>query len=96
MVQVLFYLSNNTVLDMDDLVGLVGHTAFVCYYDDGHALVSIQTLQQLHHLYRRLRVQSASRLIGQDNLWFCDECTGVMSARAIATRCFCPPDSSLG
>ena len=53
---------------MNNLIGFVGHAALVGNHHDGHALLLVQSFQQFHHLYRSLRVESARRLVGQDNL----------------------------
>ena len=52
---------------MDDLVRLVGNTAFVGYDDDGHSH-SMQVFQYLHYFYGSFAVQSACRFVGKDDL----------------------------
>ena len=90
MIPIVFYTSYESVLDVYDLVGLVGHTAFMSHHHNGHAFFLVQFLQQVHHLDTCLGIECTGRFIGKDNLWFGNE------ARAMATRCFCPPDISLG
>lgn len=86
---VVFDSFNDTVLNVYYLVGLVGNSAFVCDDYDGHPR-PVQVFQYLHHFYGGLTVQcscgSSARII----------CGRVMSARAMATRCFCPPLISFG
>ena len=49
---------------MDNLIGLVGYTAFVGYHHDGHSLFLVQFLQQVHHFHARFGVEGSGRLIG--------------------------------
>ena len=79
-------LADDTVLDMDYLIRLVRYTALVRHHHDGHILLLVQLLEQLHHLHRGLRVQCARRLIGQDNLWTGDECSGYCHALFLSSR----------
>lgn len=41
-VEVLFYFSDDAVLDMDDFVGGVGHTTLMGHHDDGLVLLCIE------------------------------------------------------
>ena len=82
---VVFDSFNDTVLNVYYLVGLVGNSAFVCDDYDGHPR-PVQVFQYLHHFYGTCPVGSSARII----------CGRVMSARAMATRCFCPPLISFG
>ena len=88
-IQVLFNASYHTVFNVDNLVCLIGNAALVGYDHDGHARF-MQVFQNLHDLYgvllSRAPVGSSARII-----W-----GRVINARAMATRCFCPPDISLG
>ena len=81
-------LTDDAVLDMYYLVRLIRHAALVRHHDDGHTVVLVQLLQQLHHLHRSLRVQCARRLIGQNNLWMGDECSGYCHALFLSSRQF--------
>ena len=56
-----------SVFNMYNLVGAIGHTALVRHHHDGDALFRVELLQQLHHLDAGFRVEGARRLIGQDN-----------------------------
>ena len=76
MVSVVFDASDESVLDMDNLIGLVGYTAFVGYHHDGHSLFLVQFLQQVHHFHARFGVEGSGRLIGKDDFGFGDEGTG--------------------
>ena len=76
MVSVVFDASDESVLDMDNLIGLVGYTAFVGYHHDGHSLLLVQFLQQVHHFHARFGVEGSGRLIGKDDFGFGDEGTG--------------------
>ena len=76
MVSVVFDASDESVLDMDNLIGLVGNTAFVGYHHDGHSLFLVQFFQQVHHLHARFGVEGSGRLIGKDDFGFGDEGTG--------------------
>ena len=66
MVSVVFDASDESVLDMDNLIGFVGNTAFVSYHHDGHSLFLVQFLQQIHNFHARFGVESSGRLIGKD------------------------------
>ena len=74
-VQVLFDGAYHAVLDVDNLVRLVGHTAFVGHDDDGHARL-VEVLQDLHHFDRGLAIEGSCWLVGQDDLRTGDEGTG--------------------
>ena len=69
MVSVVFDASDESVFDMDNLIGLVGYTAFVGYHHDGHSLFLVKFLQQVHHFHARFGVEGSGRLIGKDQLW---------------------------
>ena len=47
MIEILFYLTYDTILDMYNLVGFISHTALMSYHYDGHAILLVQLLQQL-------------------------------------------------
>ena len=49
MVGVILYAFYHAILDVDNLVRLVGYTAFVGYYDDGQLFLLVQIFQELHH-----------------------------------------------
>ena len=53
---------------------------------DRDAAVGVEPLENIHHLDARARIEVASRLVRED------DCSSLMSARAIAARCCCPPD----
>ena len=53
---------------MDNLIGLVGYTAFVGYHHDGHSLFLVQFFQQVHHFHARFGVKGSGRLIGKEEL----------------------------
>ena len=42
MVEVFLDVTYETILDVDDFVCLVGHTAFVSHYDNGNAFVAVE------------------------------------------------------
>ena len=75
MLQVRLDAAYHAVLDVDDFVRLVGHTALVSHDDDGHARL-VEVLQDLHYFDGRLAVQCPRRLIGQDDLRLGDEGAG--------------------
>ena len=54
MVEVLLDLADDTVLDMHYLIRLISHTALMGHHHDGHALLFVEMLEQLHHLHRCL------------------------------------------
>ena len=80
---------NNAVLNVDDAMRVLGDIVLVRDQNDRVAL-GMQTIEQRHDLDASLRVEvpvgSSARMI--DGL--------LTSARAIATRCRCPPESSFG
>lgn len=76
MVLVFFYPFDDAVLDVDNLVRLVGYSAFVGYNHDGHAFLFVQLLQDLHHFHGRFAVQGSGGFIRQDDLGLGDECPG--------------------
>ena len=45
MVFVLFYRADDSVPDVDDLVGLIGDTALMRHHDNGHALVGVEAAE---------------------------------------------------
>ena len=55
MVQVLFYTFYDTILDMDNLISLVGNATLMSYHHDSHAL-TMQVFQYFHYLNRCLAV----------------------------------------
>ena len=57
MVSVVFDASDESVLDMDNLIGLVGYTAFVGYHHDSHSLFLVQFFQQVHYFHARFGVE---------------------------------------
>ena len=64
MVCVVFYPFDQSVLDVDDFVGLVRHAAIVSHYNDGKAFSVMQFLEDVHHLYGCLAVESTCRFVG--------------------------------
>ena len=74
MPQVLFDAADDAVLDVDNLVRLVGHAAFVGDDDDGHARL-VQVLEDLHHFDGGLTVQGSGGFVGQYDLRPGDEGT---------------------
>jgi hypothetical protein len=59
-------------------------------HDRGGASLLPERLEHLHNLQPRLSVQRRRGLVGEDDL-------GIETkARAIATRCFCPPERFSG
>ena len=59
------------------------------HVDDGFAMLR-QIRQRLKHLLRRARIQIACWLVSHDKRGIVDQ------ARAMATRCCSPPESSAG
>ena len=59
-------------------------------HHDGLLEFLVESLEDRQYLIRRLRIEVAGRLIGQDQF------RSVTIARAMATRCSCPPESCLG
>jgi len=60
-------------------------------HDDGLVEFAIQALEQGENFRRGNFVQIAGRLVGHDQSGI-----GYDRARAMATRCCCPPESCLG
>jgi hypothetical protein len=57
---------------------------------DRLSLLAVELVEQIHHQPPGLRIQRAGGLVGQNNV-------GLLAiALAMATRCFWPPESSLG
>ena len=89
MVYVFFNPFNQSVLDMDDFVTLSYSTSSVVARFNGQPLVFMQFFS-IFITYGCFAVQGWDVLIGKD------DCGLDIKARAMATRCFCPPDNSLG
>ena len=83
-------LSYQSVLYMHNLVGLVGNATLVCDDDGGDAFLLVELCKSCITstlvFESSAPVGSSARIISGF----------VISALAIATRCFCPPDISLG
>ena len=95
MVLVFLYPFDDAVLDVDNLVCLIGYSAFMGYDHDSHAFLFVQFLQDLHHFHGRLAVQGSGRFVGQDNLGFGDEGAGngytlLLSAGQFVRHVVCP------
>jgi len=78
------------VSDPDDPVGNVEHLQVVGRGDDGDALLLVQLLEERDDLLAGLEVEVTGRLVGEDDPG------SFASARAIATLCCWPPESSDG
>ena len=68
MLNVILYLANDTVLDVDYLVCAVGYAALMCYHYYGYALLAVKAAQEFHNLDRCLGIKGAGGLIGQNYL----------------------------
>jgi len=62
---------------------------FMCNDHHGDSC-TVDLLENVHHFEGSDGIEGAGGLIGKDDFGF------VISARAMAIRCFCPPDNSLG
>src|SRR5262249_29717236 len=60
------------VEDRDDPVGVLGDILLVGYENDGVAAL-VQPLEELHDLFRRLRIEVSGRLIRKDDRWVVDK-----------------------
>ncbi len=94
MVRIFLNTADKTVFDVHNFVGLVCHTALVCYHNDGYSLFSVQLSKQLHHLDTCFRVECTRRFVGQNNLWVSNQCacngyTLLLSARQFVGIMFC-------
>ena len=58
--------------------------------DEHRRAAGVDLAEQVHDLERQVRIEVAGRLVGQDDRG------SLTSARAMATRCCSPPDSSIG
>ena len=74
MIHILFDFTDNAIFNMYNLIGLIGDTTFMSHNNDGLPL-SMQFFQNVHHFYRSLTIQSTGRLIGENNLRMCYQCT---------------------
>ena len=79
------------ILDVDNAVGIGFEPRVVGDDDDGRAERLGGALQELDHHLAVLAVERAGRLVGEQAA-----CGSLASARAMATRCFSPPDISEG
>ena len=79
--------TDHAVLQVDDLVRLVGDRLFMGYADDGHAR-PVYLPQQVHYLLRGFAVQGARRFVGEDDLGLVDQCPGDGHALFLAARHF--------
>ena len=50
-IQVLFNAADDAVFDVDNLVGLVGHAAFMGHNNNRFMLLGVELLQELHHFH---------------------------------------------
>ena len=75
MIRIIFDTAYHAVLDVDNLIRLIGYAALVGYDDDGHARF-VQVLQNLHNLYGSFAVEGAGRFVGKDNLGLGNQRTG--------------------
>ena len=48
---IVFYLIDKTVLDVNDFVSLVSHTAFMSNHNDCHVFLFVKFLKEIHNLY---------------------------------------------
>ena len=90
MIRIIFDTAYHAVLDVDNLIRLIGHAALVSYDDDGHARF-VQVLQNLHNLYGSFAVEGAGRFVGKDNLGLGNQRTGngdtlLLAAMALRVR----------
>ena len=86
MVEIFLNASDEAVLYMYYLVGLVSHTALVRHDDGGDTLLGVELLEQSHHLNARLRVQGSRGFVSQYDLWFGDECAGYGNTLLLSAR----------
>ena len=66
-------LADDTILDVDDLVGAVGHAALVRHHNDGDLLGAVELGEQVHDLHGGLGVEGAGGLVGQQDARLRDE-----------------------
>ena len=78
----------SAVANMNDALGVGGDVRLVGDEDDRDARRR-SAAEQRHDLRAGARVEVPGRLVGQD------DAGSLTSARAMATRCCCPPDSSV-
>ena len=74
MITILFDAADNTILDMDYLICLIGYTTFVGNHYDSHPR-TVQIFKNLHYFHGSLTIKSTGRFIGQDNLRLSDKGT---------------------
>ena len=60
--------SDKAILNVDNLVGFVGHTTLVGHHNNGLMLVAVELLQHYQHHQPGLRLEGARRLVGKDDL----------------------------
>ena len=85
-VEVLLYLSDESVFDVDDLVRLVGHAALVRDDNDGLVLFLVESFEQFHHFHACLGVECAGGFVGEDDFRIGDERAGDSHALLLSTR----------
>ena len=78
-------LADQPVFDVNDLVGLIGHFLSVRDQNHRHA-AAVHLSEQVHHLLRRLAVESAGRLVGQNDLRPGDQRAGDRHALLLSSR----------
>ena len=77
------------VAEADHASGVLGDVVLVRDEQDRQVSLDVEALEDAHDFDARPRVEIARRLVGQQH-------TGSFtSARAMATRCCCPPESWL-
>ena len=65
MIIVVLDFSDESVLDMHNLVGLICYTAFVSHNNNSYTLFLVELFQQVDHLHTGLRVERSCRFIGE-------------------------------
>ena len=75
-IEVVFYLTYDAIFNVNNLVGLISHAAFMRHHDNRFVLFGIELLQELHHFDRGLAVQGARRFVGKDNAWLRNQGAG--------------------
>ena len=68
MADILLDLADESVLDMDDLVGFVGNAAFMGDDDDRHPVGLVKFFQEFHDFDRGPGVERACRFVRQDDV----------------------------
>ena len=64
MVEVFLYFSYESVLDMHNLVGLIGNSALVGHYHYGDTLFLVELFQKLDYLHTGLGVECSCWFVG--------------------------------